>query len=176
MVIDLKVLVKSFNCEDRSCYSGNPRESFFASSRKIFLFTKISRKLDIMNHYHCIHYSLLRATTSCRPGVRQENGTAHFPFILVGGSQASGHSQIPWSWITSLHLPLVLPNVAPNAAAKLPKVRLARAKHQCPRCLLFLWCPPLLMAWGLRKLRERVGESQSAFWREWPSKPCKKIA
>ena len=29
MVIDLKVLVKSFNCEDRSCYAGNPRESFF---------------------------------------------------------------------------------------------------------------------------------------------------
>ena len=30
MVIDLKVLVKSFNCEDRSCYAGNPRESFFS--------------------------------------------------------------------------------------------------------------------------------------------------
>ena len=29
MVIDLKVLVKSFNCEDSSCYVGNPRESFF---------------------------------------------------------------------------------------------------------------------------------------------------
>ena len=29
MVIDLKVLVKSFNCEDRSCYVGNLRQSFF---------------------------------------------------------------------------------------------------------------------------------------------------
>ena len=34
MVIDLQVLVKSFNCEGRSCYAGNPRESSFASLRK----------------------------------------------------------------------------------------------------------------------------------------------
>ena len=34
MVIDLKVLVRSFNCESRECYVGNPRESFFSSSRK----------------------------------------------------------------------------------------------------------------------------------------------
>ena len=27
MVIDLKVLVRSFNCENRACYVGNPRES-----------------------------------------------------------------------------------------------------------------------------------------------------
>ena len=34
-VIDLKVLVRSFNCESRACYVGNPRESlFFSSSRK----------------------------------------------------------------------------------------------------------------------------------------------
>ena len=33
MVIDLKVLVRSFNCESRACYVGNPRESFFPSSR-----------------------------------------------------------------------------------------------------------------------------------------------
>ena len=29
MVIGLKVLAKSLNCEDRSCYAGNPRASFF---------------------------------------------------------------------------------------------------------------------------------------------------
>ena len=34
MVIDLKVLVRSFNCESRACYVGNPRESVFSSSRK----------------------------------------------------------------------------------------------------------------------------------------------
>ena len=34
MVIDLKVLVRSFNCESRACYVGNPRESFFSNSRK----------------------------------------------------------------------------------------------------------------------------------------------
>jgi len=51
-------------------------------------------------------------------------------------------------------------------------------------CLLFLWCAP---CWWLgsadmgifakvpRKFCERVGESQSALWRERPSRPCKKI-
>ena len=146
MVIDLKVLVKSFNCEDRSCYAWNPRVFCFL---RYFLFAKVSRKLDIMNHI-----------------------TA---------------SQMPWSWSTSLHLPLVLPDIAfwslkkqaPNAAAKLPKVRLA---HQGPWCLLFLWRAP---CWWLsadrgifakvpRKFSEGVCESQSAVWRKWPSKPCKK--
>ena len=41
MVIDLKVLVKSFNCEDRSCYVGNLRKVFFECP-------KVSRKLDII--------------------------------------------------------------------------------------------------------------------------------
>ena len=48
MVIDLKVLVKSFNCEDRSCYVGNPRERFFEFAKVIVLFAKVSRKLDII--------------------------------------------------------------------------------------------------------------------------------
>ena len=38
LVIDLKVLVRSFNCESRACYVGNPRECFF--------FHFVSRKLD----------------------------------------------------------------------------------------------------------------------------------
>ena len=41
MVIDLQVLVKSCNCEDRSYYVGNPRESSFSSARK-FLFNRLS--------------------------------------------------------------------------------------------------------------------------------------
>ena len=57
----------------------------FFEFAKCFFFAKVSRKLDIMNHYHCIHYSLLRATTSCPPGVWQENSTARF----IGSSQAS---------------------------------------------------------------------------------------
>ena len=70
-----------------------PSRKFFCEFETYFcLFAKVSRKWDIidimnMNHYHCIHCSLLRATTSCRPGVRQENGTAHLPFR--GRSQAS---------------------------------------------------------------------------------------
>ena len=49
MVIDLKVLVRSFNCESRACYVGNPRESFFFEFAKVkFYFAKVSRKLDII--------------------------------------------------------------------------------------------------------------------------------
>ena len=51
MVTDLKVLVKSFNCEDRFCYIGNLRDSFFrAREKNIFIretFAKLSRKWDI---------------------------------------------------------------------------------------------------------------------------------
>ena len=48
MVIDLKVLVRSFNCESRACYVGNPRESFFFEFAKVkFYFAKVSRKLGI---------------------------------------------------------------------------------------------------------------------------------
>ena len=61
---------------------------FFEFAKYIVLMRESFAKVGYHeNNYHCIHYSLLRATTSCRPGVRQENGTAHFPFI--GGSQAS---------------------------------------------------------------------------------------
>jgi hypothetical protein len=40
MVIDLKVLVRCFNCESRACYVGNPRDSFFSSSRMLHFFRK----------------------------------------------------------------------------------------------------------------------------------------
>jgi hypothetical protein len=46
MVIDLKVLVRSFNCESRACYVGNPRESCFSEFAKVTFF---SRKLDIIS-------------------------------------------------------------------------------------------------------------------------------
>ena len=49
MMIDLKVLVRSFNCESRACYVGDPRESFFFEFAKIkFYFAKVSRKLGII--------------------------------------------------------------------------------------------------------------------------------
>ena len=43
MAVDLKVLVRSFNCENRACYVGNPRESFFfVFAKDFFLFAKVS--------------------------------------------------------------------------------------------------------------------------------------
>ena len=48
-MVDLKVLVRSFNCESRACYVGNPRESFFFEFAKVkFYFAKVSRKLDTL--------------------------------------------------------------------------------------------------------------------------------
>ena len=41
---------------------------FFRVRERFVLSAKVSRQLDIMNHYHCIHYSMLRATNSCLPG------------------------------------------------------------------------------------------------------------
>ena len=45
MVVDLKVLVRSFNCESPACYVGNPRESsFFEFAKGTFFresFTKV---------------------------------------------------------------------------------------------------------------------------------------
>ena len=49
MMVNLKVLVRSFNCESRACYVGNPRESFFSMFAKVkFYFAKVSRKLGII--------------------------------------------------------------------------------------------------------------------------------
>ena len=51
MVIDLKVLVRSFNCESRACYVGNPRESFFRVRESKILFRESFAKVGYYNHY-----------------------------------------------------------------------------------------------------------------------------
>ena len=75
MVIGLKVLVKSFNCEDRSCYVGNPREFFFfefAKAKVTFLFESFA-KVGYYNHDE-------KGCHPLPPGVRQEKGTGEFRF------------------------------------------------------------------------------------------------
>ena len=56
MVIDLKILiVKNYDCKDRSCCVLNPREIYFKFVNVKFYFVKVSRKLLVkcfMNH-HC---------------------------------------------------------------------------------------------------------------------------
>ena len=74
MVIDLKVLVKSFNCESRACYVGNPRESFFFEFAKVtFFFRESFAKVGY--HNHCV-----KGCHPLPPGVRQEKGTREFRF------------------------------------------------------------------------------------------------
>ena len=80
MVIDLKVLVRSFNCESRACYVGNPRESFFYEFAKVkFYFAKVSRKLGI------IIIICKGLPTRCRPG----SGRRRAPENASSSSQVS---------------------------------------------------------------------------------------
>ena len=44
VMVDLKVFVRSLNCESRACCVGNPCESFFEFAKDNFVFAKISRK------------------------------------------------------------------------------------------------------------------------------------
>ena len=62
MAFDLKVLVRTFDCESCACCVGNPRESF----SKVGYFESLSLfTLQLVKGYHLLP-----------PGVRQENGTA----------------------------------------------------------------------------------------------------
>jgi hypothetical protein len=51
MMVNLKVLVRSFNCESRACYVGNPRESFFRARESKILFRESFAKVGYYNHY-----------------------------------------------------------------------------------------------------------------------------
>ena len=51
VVIDLKVLVRSFNCENRACYVGNLRGSFFFRVRESIFFRESFAKVGYYNHY-----------------------------------------------------------------------------------------------------------------------------
>ena len=71
--IDLKVLVTSFICEDRSCYVGNPRGSFFRVRESNIFIRESFAKVGYYNHY-------LKGCHPLLPGVRQEKGTGEFRF------------------------------------------------------------------------------------------------
>ena len=47
-LVDLKVLVRSFNCESRACYVGTPRKSCFSSSRKPHFVSRKFRESNIL--------------------------------------------------------------------------------------------------------------------------------
>ena len=156
-MIDLNVLVRSFNCESRACYVGKTRESFFFEFAKVTFFRDSFAKVGYYNHY------MKTAATHCRPGSgrrRQLGISVWFWFSSLCGGAAElpkarlRDSQAPWSWSTSLHLPLSLPNdafwslkkQAPNAVAKFPKVRLCESQTPRPLVFAFPSMQPLLMA------------------------------
>ena len=79
-MVDLKVLVRSFNCESRACYVGNPRESFFFRARGREFFIRESWIFLIIIIVYITACSGLAPSAAQGPRVRQENGTAHLPF------------------------------------------------------------------------------------------------
>lgn len=54
MAIDLKVFVKSLNCEDRSCSVGNPRD-FFLEFAKVLLCAKVEYYESLLYTYTNTH-------------------------------------------------------------------------------------------------------------------------
>ena len=73
MVIDLKVLVRSFNCESRACYVRNPRESFFRVRESNICCRESFAKVGYYNHD-------IKGCHPLPPGLRQEKGTREFLF------------------------------------------------------------------------------------------------
>ena len=121
-------------------------------------------------------------------------GSGHwpFPFPFICSSRASkGEASPQPNTIVLKHilgLPLVLPNVAlwslkkqaPNAAAKASKSDALREPSTKAPGVCFSSDARPADGWGLRigifsrKFFKGTGESQSAFWTGWPSKPCQK--
>ena len=94
-----KVLARSFKCENRACFGGNPCESFSDFAKcTFFIREKTARdaQYESLSLYDIVYFSLFRAITSCLPWVRQENGTGRtFTFRFVGSSQASEYEVSP---------------------------------------------------------------------------------
>ena len=186
--------MKSLICEDCLCYVRNPRERFFSSVRKCFLYAKVLREWDVITYYNYIVYILLKG---CCPGVRQEKGIGKLCCLVVVQfpSQCFWTVTLPFigsvefprvrlrSLTTSSHLPLLLSNdvfsrlkkQTPNAASQFPRVRLCRSpsKKAPGGCLSFDVLPA--DSWGLwirdicvkvpPKFCEGARGSQSASWR-----------
>jgi hypothetical protein len=88
IVIDQKVLVRSFNCESRACYimlCWKPSRKFFRV-RESNIFPKVSRKLDNVGYYN--HY-----VRDCK----------RLPPTAARGPAGEGHYRISvWFWFSSL--------------------------------------------------------------------------
>ena len=109
----------SFNC---ACYVGNA-EVFQVCERNLFI--KVSRKLSIMNNDdRCVHHSSLRVTTT----TAKCHGLEAHPCTF--------------RWYCLTLLSEVSRNKLQMQQSSFLKSCFARAKHQGPLWLLFLWCAP----------------------------------
>ena len=196
MVIDLKVLVRSLNCESRACYVGNPCCDNFFEFAKDFFFRE---RFTEMGYYESLSLYTLQLVKGylLPPGGPAAEWYRTFSFSL--------HMYQPsfrrWGFATAKYRGLEAhPCTCPWYCLKLlsevwrsklqmqqpsfQKWGFARAKHQDPWFCFSFNAPPCwlgsadrdVFAKVPRKFCEEVAESQRTFWREWPSKPCKKLA
>ena len=114
-----------------------------------------------------------------------------FTFPFIGSSQASEGEASPQPNTMVLKHILALTakarlcenqtSLSSFRSSRVPRFHSLRsANNKAPGVCVSSDAPPA-DGWGLRmgvfsqKFCEGVGNSQSAFWREWPSKPCKKL-
>ena len=74
--VDLKVLARSFDCESRACYVGNPRESFCGVRERTFFIRESFAKVGYYESLSLYTLQLVKGHHLLPPGVRQDNGTA----------------------------------------------------------------------------------------------------
>ena len=164
------------------------RKFFFEFAKVKFYFAKVSRKLSIK----IIICKGLPPTAARGPAgeghQRMRVAVAKFPKVTLCESQTTRPLVFAFPPVHPL-LMAVATHCRPGpageghqrmrvAVAKFPKVRLCES--QTPRPLVFAfpsWPGSVnrdIFAKVPRKLCERAGESQSACWRGWASKLCKK--
>ena len=102
MAVDLKVLVRSFNCESRARYVGNPREVFFRV-REMILF--IRESFAKVGYHKSLSLYMLQLVKGYRLPPPAARGPAGEWYRTIGSSHASEgeaspqlcHSQKAWS-------------------------------------------------------------------------------
>ena len=119
---------------------------FFEFAKVTFFFAKVSQKLGII-------IIMYRVATHCHPGSGRRRALENFGLVLV---------QFPVWWCLWTITPFI-------GSSRASKGEASRQPTPWPGSVnrdIFAKVP--------RKLCERAGESQSACWRGWASKPCQK--
>ena len=81
-MVDLKVLVRSFNCESRACYVGNPRESFCGVRERTFFIRESFAKVGYYESLSLYTLQLVKGYPLLPPGGPAAEWYRRFSFSL----------------------------------------------------------------------------------------------